>query len=99
MILDSKDLLILKEFCKLADGEKVSAWKIMKVAYPKGKDKEYQVFKRRLKKMEKYGFFFIDDGEYILIRDRVVFKRFSFPNKIRNGIALLIDNKWEILEI
>lgn len=49
-----------------------------------------------------YGLFFINGDKkrtYILILDNVVFKKFSFPDGIKDGIALKLEGKWEIYQL
>lgn len=102
MFLDYDDLNILKEFRKLREGESTTSWKIMKKIYPGGKERENNNINRKIKKMSSYGFFHIEHNsptQYILIKDVVKIKAFVINGKKYDGIALLINNKWQIFEI
>ena len=102
IFLDYDDLTILKEFRKLKEGESTTTWKIMKNIYQGGKERENNRVNRKIKKMSSYGFFYVqgnDPALYTLIKDIVKIKKFVINNKTYDGIALMINGKWQIFEI
>ena len=104
MILSLTDLKIIREFCKLKEGECCSSWKIMRKIYPKGRDVENTNIIQRIEKMSKYGFFLINYSdnrkkEYNLVSEKAIYKKFGFPNRKSHGIALMMEGKWNIIEL
>jgi hypothetical protein len=103
-MLDNTDLKIIREFCKLEDGEKCTTWQIMKKIFPRGLDVEHTIIKQKLNKMSNYGLFLITLNEknrkqYDIIEEKAVFKKFKFPDRLSKGIALRFDGKWQIIEL
>lgn len=102
-MLSDLDLKILIEFSKLKQNEESSTWEIMKKIF-KGEcsSKNNMLIQYRIKKMAELNLFKINgDGirTYTLKSDNVYYKNFKFPCGIKKGIAILIENKWEIFEL
>lgn len=100
---DYVDLRILKEFCKIPEGEETTTWKIMRKIFPDGQSSEEKLITRHIKKMTKYGFFICEKekgcSHYVLIKDNVCLNLFRFPDKIKQGIAIKVNNCWEVIEL
>ena len=101
MIIDSTDISILKEFCKL-NGKIVPLWSLMQKIFPEGKQKEYMRIRKKIERMSRDGLFFIDEDEdnhYELDQDNVKLKKIKFPNGKKSAILLKSCGKWEIFEL
>ena len=102
-MLDEIDIKILQEFDKLKDKE-VSTWYIMKKIFPRGMDKQNQLIKSRMIKMEKIGLFLITKNSpknFSMISENVIFKNFKFPRRKEESPSLWvnINNYWECFEL
>lgn len=101
MILNEIDLMILREFCKSKKEESKTTWNIMKKIYPKGGDSEHSRIYQRIKKMNHYGFFIIDEKNCYLLKEKVRIINIKFPyskDKTR-ALAIKYDNKWNAIEL
>lgn len=102
MILDDYDLEILKIFCKLnPETGETTTWKIMKIIYPKGRETQHELVKRRIKKMAKEKLFIFEGKPvtYILDPEIVSLRKFSFPDKRASAICIKVNCLWEVFEI
>ena len=101
MTLDEKDIKILLEFNKLEEDKEITSWKIMRKIYPSGREKENENLKYRMGKMAECGLFVVEGNprQFVMIQENVVVRRFKFPDRSSKGIALKIDDKWEIFEL
>lgn len=102
MFLDQDDLLILKEFCRLKANEETTTWKIMRKLYPRGRDNEHMRIKKKIEKMAKYNFFFVEGKPkaYTLNSNKVYMKKINYPNRKKsNSIMMNIEEKWQVFEI
>lgn len=106
MKLDKTNISIIKAFYYLKEGETISLSEIRNKIFPKkkGVDKtKLIIFLRdRLHNMPKEIFEIKKNGrfwEYRLIKKNVILKSFSFPDRVRKGIGLKIDDKWNIKEL
>lgn len=100
MILNETDLLILREFCKV-NGEQKTTWNIMKKIYPKGGDSEHMRIKSKIKKMNHYGFFIVDEKNCYLLKEKVKILNIKFPfcNEKSKALAIKYDHKWNIIQL
>lgn len=101
-MLDLLDLKIIREFCKLKINEESSTWKIMKKIFKEGGNEENCIINYRLKKMSLLGIFKINGGSirtYTAIDKNISYKNFPFPDGAKKGIAVFINDRWNIYEL
>ena len=98
MIVTDEDLLILKWFLKLSNGE-TELWEIMKKIYPKGRTTEYMRVKQKLKKFKDYGLMIQDEEGYKLISDNVILKKIQFNGKPTDSICIFTNGSWCAFEL
>jgi len=101
-MIEDIDISILREFDKLEEEEESTTWKIMRKIFPRGLNKEDELIKRHINKMEQMGLFFIEKNspkKFTMIIDNVKFKRMKFENENFNALAVKIDCKWEIYQL
>lgn len=102
MLLDTEDLKILREFSRIKKGRDRKLSEIVESIYKNHGDREYHAVKRRIISMSKYGLFDIVKNSpttFTLNQNNVFLKKFNFPTRESECIAVLIENKWNIFEI
>lgn len=99
-MFDDIDVKILNEFLKITNNK--TTWEIMKQIYPKGRDTQHNLVKRRIEKMADRGLFLIN-GEstkhYRLISDFVKKGKIKFNKKPKECILISVYGKWSAYEL
>ena len=103
-MLDSLDLQIIEKFHNLKKDEEKNLSDIVREILKKEHigNKEYNKIHRRILKMSKEGIFKIGKNgsmTFILDLNRTFIMRFSFPTRRSKGIAVLINDKYQIFEL
>lgn len=109
MIFDFLNISIIREFYNLKENEKPELAKIRDRIFPNLKKSEktyylgkirdrlrtmnelFQIIKKERKKTIEW--------KYNLKTEKVFFKKFVFPNGEKEGLALYLDGRWQIIEL
>ena len=106
MILDHTNIFLIKEFYNLKANQEIELAKIRDRLFPNlskvEKSKKVcalrdrlQAMPRDLFKISKNNGFWI----YELQFQNVIFKKFEFPSGLRDGLAVRVEGRWQIVEI
>lgn len=102
--MDEIDLKIIDKFYKLKRDQEKSLTDLCKIILEKKeiKNREYNFIHRRILAMAEKKLFKIGTNShvhFILDLDRVFIQRISFPTRRTKGIAILLDDKFQIFEL